>query len=101
MPFLLKSIRESGSTVALELSFYRAYLMRQTHFLVSISLYFHTPGNQLPDSLELNDWSPIARDYLRGISRLPGPTGSSASTAESFPDPSQYLVSGIGGSSHV
>ena len=52
-----KDIRISGSIGSLELTFYR--LPDGTApFLVSISLYFHAPSTNPPDSLEFTGWLP-------------------------------------------
>jgi len=42
---------------SLELSFYQLP-DAASPFLISISLYFHTPGSRPPDSVELIGWSP-------------------------------------------
>ena len=75
---------------SLELSFYQLP-DGASPFLISISLYFHTPGSRPPDSVELIDWSPSYettfeefRDFLvRSAIRVDGGVASG---------PHQHLV---------
>ena len=51
---------------SLELTFYRLP-DGPNPFLISISLYFHTPTSKLPDSLQLTGWSPSQETTLAEV----------------------------------
>lgn len=80
---------------SLEITFYRLP-DGENPFLISISLHFHTPGSNLPDSLQLTDWSPSGettfdefREFLdRSAIRVDGGVTSG-------PDRHLVLASGV------